>query len=183
MREIWLSSEDTGAYGRDIGTSLPALLDRMLDLLPPDGSTMLRVGMTNPPYILESLPAIARCLAHPAVFAYLHVPVGRLAMAALRCAVLRSSGRPGRMQPWGRQCQSANHGWRVYRPAACFCCWAWVVGTPVACLSVRAIVTEWQASFAFDTCMPTGTSVRSADICVPFSVCRCSLAVTRCWSA
>ncbi len=89
MREIWLSSEDTGAYGQDIGTSLPALLDRMLDLLPPDGSTMLRVGMTNPPYILESLPAIARCLAHPAVFAYLHVPVGRLAMAALRCAVLR----------------------------------------------------------------------------------------------
>ena len=48
VREIWLSSEDTGAYGRDIGTSLPALLRSMLALLPQDGSTMLRVGMTNP---------------------------------------------------------------------------------------------------------------------------------------
>ena len=47
----------------------------MLALLPTDGSTMLRVGMTNPPFMLEALPDIARCLAHPAAFAYLHVPV------------------------------------------------------------------------------------------------------------
>lgn len=35
----------------------------------------LRVGMTNPPFILEHLPAIARALCHPSVFAYLHLPV------------------------------------------------------------------------------------------------------------
>lgn len=75
VREIWLSSEDTGAYGRDLGTNLPALLEAMLKLLPEDGRTMLRVGMTNPPYILEHLPEVARCLAHPACFAYLHIPV------------------------------------------------------------------------------------------------------------
>ncbi|GAB4820559.1 hypothetical protein N2152v2_007605 [Parachlorella kessleri] len=75
VREIWLSSEDTGAYGRDMGTNLVALLDRMLALLPADGSTMLRVGMTNPPFMLEALPDVARCLSHPAVFAYLHIPV------------------------------------------------------------------------------------------------------------
>lgn len=51
--EVWLTSEDTGTYGRDIGTSLPELLWRIADLLP-DGC-MLRVGMTNPPYILEHL--------------------------------------------------------------------------------------------------------------------------------
>ncbi|KAG7669451.1 hypothetical protein Ndes2437B_g05623 [Nannochloris sp. 'desiccata'] len=75
VREIWLSSEDTGAWGRDLGSSLPELLREMLAVLPDDGSTMLRVGMTNPPYILEHLKEIAELLRHPACFEYLHVPV------------------------------------------------------------------------------------------------------------
>ena len=75
VREIWLSSEDTGAYGRDIGTNLPALLQALLAELPTDGTTMLRVGMTNPPYMREHLTAIAQALHHPACFAYLHIPV------------------------------------------------------------------------------------------------------------
>jgi tRNA A37 methylthiotransferase MiaB len=56
---VWLSSEDTGAYGRDIGTNLPALLRSCLEVLPADGRTMLRLGMTNPPFILEHLEEIA----------------------------------------------------------------------------------------------------------------------------
>lgn len=76
VREVWLSSEDTGAWGRDLGSNLPALLRRMLAVLPEDGSTMLRIGMTNPPFILEHLEEIAACLQHPAVFSYLHIPVG-----------------------------------------------------------------------------------------------------------
>jgi threonylcarbamoyladenosine tRNA methylthiotransferase CDKAL1 len=32
--EIWLSSEDTGAYGRDIGTDLPSLLWKIVEVLP-----------------------------------------------------------------------------------------------------------------------------------------------------
>ncbi|BDA40551.1 probable threonylcarbamoyladenosine tRNA methylthiotransferase at N-terminal half [Coccomyxa sp. Obi] len=75
VREIWLSSEDTGAYGRDLGTSLPELLRALVAALPADGRTMLRIGMTNPPFILEHLPAIAEVLNHPCVFSYLHVPV------------------------------------------------------------------------------------------------------------
>jgi hypothetical protein len=51
--EIWLTSEDTGAYGRDIGSSLPELLWQLIELIP-EGA-MLRLGMTNPPYILEHL--------------------------------------------------------------------------------------------------------------------------------
>lgn len=53
VKEIWLTSEDTGTYGRDIGTSLPQLLWKLVKVIP-DGC-MMRVGMTNPPYILEYL--------------------------------------------------------------------------------------------------------------------------------
>eukprot|EP00898_Chlorokybus_atmophyticus_P006186 jgi/Chlat1/6569/Chrsp45S06035 len=75
VREIWLSSEDTGAYGRDIGTNLPVLLRGIVSVLPRDNSVMLRVGMTNPPFILEHLDAMAEILRHPSVYAFLHVPV------------------------------------------------------------------------------------------------------------
>eukprot|EP00047_Mylnosiga_fluctuans_P015310 m.45162 g.45162 ORF g.45162 m.45162 type:complete len:533 (+) comp5861_c0_seq2:40-1638(+) len=85
VREIWMTSEDTGAYGRDIGTSLPAMLDRVVAVLPE--GTMLRLGMTNPPYIREHLEAMARILRHPRVYAFLHVPVQSAAdpiLAAMR---------------------------------------------------------------------------------------------------
>ncbi|PWA78200.1 methylthiotransferase [Artemisia annua] len=75
VKEIWLSSEDTGAYGRDIGVNLPILLNAIVAALPLDGSTMLRIGMTNPPYILEHLKEIAEILRHPCVYSFLHVPV------------------------------------------------------------------------------------------------------------
>jgi threonylcarbamoyladenosine tRNA methylthiotransferase CDKAL1 len=67
VREVWLSSEDTGAYGRDIGSSIAELLQRCVAVLPPDGRTMLRLGMTNPPFILEHLDAVAEvrlCLCY-----------------------------------------------------------------------------------------------------------------------
>ncbi|KAF3944968.1 hypothetical protein ACB098_01G122800 [Castanea mollissima] len=75
VKEIWLSSEDTGAYGRDIGVNLPTLLNAIVAELPPDASTMLRIGMTNPPFILEHLKEIAEVLRHPCVYSFLHVPV------------------------------------------------------------------------------------------------------------
>ncbi|XP_051826580.1 threonylcarbamoyladenosine tRNA methylthiotransferase isoform X2 [Antechinus flavipes] len=71
--EIWLTSEDTGAYGRDIGTDLPTLLWKLVEVIP-EGA-MLRVGMTNPPYILEHLEEMAKILNHPRVYAFLHIPV------------------------------------------------------------------------------------------------------------
>jgi len=71
--EIWLTSEDTGTYGRDIGTDLPTLLWRLVDVIP-DGC-MLRLGMTNPPYILEHVEEMARILNHPRVYKFLHLPI------------------------------------------------------------------------------------------------------------
>jgi len=75
VREVWLSSEDTGAYGIDLGTDIAALLRAILAVLPRDQSTALRVGMTNPPYILGHLADVAEVLRDPRVFSYLHVPV------------------------------------------------------------------------------------------------------------
>ncbi len=74
VAEIWLSSEDTGAYGRDIGTNIGELLRALVAVLPDEG-VMLRVGMTNPPFILEHLEVVAEMLRHPKVFSFLHVPV------------------------------------------------------------------------------------------------------------
>jgi threonylcarbamoyladenosine tRNA methylthiotransferase CDKAL1 len=51
--EIWLTSEDTGAYGKDIGTNIVELLWKIVEHIPE--GCMLRIGMTNPPYILEHL--------------------------------------------------------------------------------------------------------------------------------
>ncbi|XP_024943886.1 threonylcarbamoyladenosine tRNA methylthiotransferase isoform X2 [Cephus cinctus] len=71
--ELWLTSEDTGTYGRDIGTSLPELLWKLVDVIPE--GCMMRIGMTNPPYILEHLEEMSKILDHPRVYSFLHVPV------------------------------------------------------------------------------------------------------------
>ncbi|KAJ3095134.1 Threonylcarbamoyladenosine tRNA methylthiotransferase [Phlyctochytrium planicorne] len=76
VKEIWLTSEDTGAYGRDIGTNIVELLwgiVRILESFPL--GPMLRIGMTNPPYILDHLDEMVKILNHPKVFSFLHVPV------------------------------------------------------------------------------------------------------------
>ncbi|KER25425.1 hypothetical protein T265_07108 [Opisthorchis viverrini] len=91
VKELWLTSEDLGAYGRDLDRttsvySCPSMAVRfpqcltLADLLSglvrliPEGC-MLRLGMTNPPYILEQLREMADVLSHPRVYAFLHVPV------------------------------------------------------------------------------------------------------------
>jgi threonylcarbamoyladenosine tRNA methylthiotransferase CDKAL1 len=73
VREFWFTSEDLGTYGRDIGTSLPEMLWQVVECLPE--GTMLRLGMTNPPYILEHRVEIAKILKHPRVYEFLHIPV------------------------------------------------------------------------------------------------------------
>lgn len=76
VREVWLSSEDTGAYGRDIGSNIADLLKRCVAVLPQDGRTMLRLGMTNPPFILEHLEEMAEVRYRQWLYQYLfqHMP-------------------------------------------------------------------------------------------------------------
>ena len=56
-----MTSEDTGAYGLDIGVTLPELLYAVVAVLPE--GTMLRLGMTNPPYIRHYLSVRYRSLS------------------------------------------------------------------------------------------------------------------------
>lgn len=73
VRELWITSEDTGAYGRDIGTDLPTLLHAITKIIPE--GCMMRVGMTNPPYIIEHIKEICKVLQHPRVYSFMHIPV------------------------------------------------------------------------------------------------------------
>ncbi|VDK42539.1 unnamed protein product [Anisakis simplex] len=79
--ELWLTSEDLGAWGRDIGMVLPDLLNELVKIIP-DGC-MMRLGMTNPPYILDFLQEIADILNHPRVYSFLHIPVQSASDAVL----------------------------------------------------------------------------------------------------
>jgi threonylcarbamoyladenosine tRNA methylthiotransferase CDKAL1 len=74
--EIWLTSEDVGAYGHDIGVRVTDLLWKCIETLEendPNKLVMIRVGMTNPPYILEQIHEMARILSHPRVYSFLHM--------------------------------------------------------------------------------------------------------------
>eukprot|EP00466_Bigelowiella_natans_P015906 jgi/Bigna1/67841/fgenesh1_pg.4_\ len=73
VREIWLTSEDTGTYGRDIGYSLPQLMRDLIEVTPE--GVMIKLGMSNPPYFLEYLAPMAEIFKHPRVYSVLHVPV------------------------------------------------------------------------------------------------------------
>jgi threonylcarbamoyladenosine tRNA methylthiotransferase CDKAL1 len=72
--EIRMTSEDTGAYGIDLGTNIVELLRAAVKEL--EGTqVMLRLGMSNPPYLLKHLEGMCEVLKHPNVFEYLHLPV------------------------------------------------------------------------------------------------------------
>lgn len=81
VKEIWLTSEDTGAYGRDINTDITVLMMEILKVIPED--IMIRIGMTNPPYIMEHINKMSKILNHPNVFSFLHIPVQAASNAVL----------------------------------------------------------------------------------------------------
>ena len=84
VKQIWLTSEDLGAYGIDLGTDIAALLDAILVELAESPEVMLRLGMTNPPYMLQHAARIGEILRHPQVFEFLHVPVQSASDSVLR---------------------------------------------------------------------------------------------------
>ena len=71
-REIWLTSQDCGCYGLDIGTNLPDLMRRVSAL---DGEYMIRAGMMNPNHALVFLEELIEAYKHPRVYKFLHIPV------------------------------------------------------------------------------------------------------------
>jgi threonylcarbamoyladenosine tRNA methylthiotransferase CDKAL1 len=71
VNEVWLVSEDNGAYGLDIGSSLPQLLRQLL----PIGGVKVRLGMLNPQYLFRYAHELADILSHDMFYKFLHVPV------------------------------------------------------------------------------------------------------------
>ena len=84
VKQIWLTSEDLGAYGIDLGTDIVQLLIAILAVIEKAPDVMLRLGMTNPPYMLQHGAEVGRILSHPQVFEFLHAPVQSGSNAVLR---------------------------------------------------------------------------------------------------
>ncbi|MFH1408580.1 MAG: tRNA (N(6)-L-threonylcarbamoyladenosine(37)-C(2))-methylthiotransferase [Nanoarchaeota archaeon] len=71
-KEIWLTSQDNSAYGKDIGSSLPALLKAICTI---PRAFMLRVGMGNPEHMLPMLDELVAAYQHPKIYKFLHIPL------------------------------------------------------------------------------------------------------------
>jgi threonylcarbamoyladenosine tRNA methylthiotransferase CDKAL1 len=71
-KEIWLTSTDNAAYGRDVKTTLPSLI-REVSALP--GDFRVRVGMMNPLLTDRLVDELIECFQHEKVFKFIHLPV------------------------------------------------------------------------------------------------------------
>jgi threonylcarbamoyladenosine tRNA methylthiotransferase CDKAL1 len=70
--EVQLAAQDTAAYGIDIGTTLPQLLERIVEI---PGRFMVRVGMMNPDTARPILSELSDAFHSPKVYSFLHMPV------------------------------------------------------------------------------------------------------------
>jgi MiaB-like tRNA modifying enzyme len=72
-KEIWLTSQDTGAYGMDKGErSLPRLLKWITSL---DGKFFVRLGMINPDHVNKMLIELIEAYNSKKMYKFLHAPV------------------------------------------------------------------------------------------------------------
>jgi len=72
IKEIWLTSQDSGAYGMDINTNLAKLLNECSKI---PGEFMIRVGMMNPDHVLGILSELIESFKNEKIFKFLHLPV------------------------------------------------------------------------------------------------------------
>ena len=72
VKEVWMTSQDSGAYGRDIGTNLAELLRECCRV---EGKFRIRVGMMNPNHALSMLPELIHAYQEEKIFKFLHLPV------------------------------------------------------------------------------------------------------------
>jgi len=72
IREVWLTSQDSGAYGMDINTNLARLLKECSQI---SGKFMMRIGMMNPNHVLAILSELIEIFKSEKIFNFLHLPV------------------------------------------------------------------------------------------------------------
>jgi threonylcarbamoyladenosine tRNA methylthiotransferase CDKAL1 len=70
--EVQLASQDAAAYGADLGSGLPELLDAVVGI---EGDFRVRVGMMNPDQLSPLLDDLIRSYKNPKVYKFLHLPV------------------------------------------------------------------------------------------------------------
>lgn len=72
VREFWLTSQDIGSYGRDIGTNLAELLRALCAL---DADFKVRVGMMTPNMVMDILDELIEAYRNEKIFKFLHLPL------------------------------------------------------------------------------------------------------------
>ncbi|HLD72074.1 MAG TPA: tRNA (N(6)-L-threonylcarbamoyladenosine(37)-C(2))-methylthiotransferase [Candidatus Nanoarchaeia archaeon] len=78
VKEIWLTSQDTGCYGFDLNSStnpnlnLAKLLKELISL-PPDFK--IRIGMMNPNHLLKYKEEFLEIFSSPKIFKFVHLPL------------------------------------------------------------------------------------------------------------
>jgi threonylcarbamoyladenosine tRNA methylthiotransferase CDKAL1 len=72
VKEIRLTSEDTGCYGFDIGTNIANLLRELVKI---EKDFTIRVGMMNPDHAMTISDDLIAVLRHEKVYTFLHLPV------------------------------------------------------------------------------------------------------------
>ena len=71
-REILIAAQDTGCYGRDIGTDLGELVRSLLER---GGEYRVRIGMMNPNSLIPVLDSVLDVFEDERVYRFLHIPV------------------------------------------------------------------------------------------------------------
>jgi len=72
VREVWITSQDTAAYGMDTGTNLAELLKECCQV---EGDFKIRVGMMNPNNVLRIMEDLVSTFEDEKIFKFLHLPV------------------------------------------------------------------------------------------------------------
>jgi len=71
-KEIWLTSQDTGCYGFDIGTNLAKLVKELVTIL---GNFKIRIGMMNPNHVIKFKTELLEMYKHPKLYKFIHLPL------------------------------------------------------------------------------------------------------------
>jgi MiaB-like tRNA modifying enzyme len=71
-KEFWFTGQDTGAYGLDIGCSLPDLLSKILEI---PGDFRIRIGMMNPHHLLRIYNKLVPLFSDNRLYKFLHIPL------------------------------------------------------------------------------------------------------------
>jgi len=71
-KEIYLTSQDCGCYGFDIGTTLTELMRQVADIRK---RFFVRIGMMNPNHLLGFVDEFVELIQEPVFYRFAHVPV------------------------------------------------------------------------------------------------------------